>query len=64
MVALGHNSKAIHHAYARKAQVQLPSLEEYEADASSSSRIISFSQSERPTHDGNTIENSFPVTGT
>ena len=33
MVALGHNSKAIHHAYARKAQVQIPSLEEYEAKA-------------------------------
>jgi integrase len=30
MENLGHNSKAIHRAYARKAQVQLPSLEEYE----------------------------------
>jgi len=29
-MALGHNSKAIHRAYARKAQVVLPSLEEYE----------------------------------
>ena len=28
--ALGHNSKAIHRAYARKAQVRLPSLESYE----------------------------------
>jgi integrase len=28
--ALGHNSKAIHRAYARKAKVHLPSLEEYE----------------------------------
>ena len=28
--ALGHNSKAIHHAYAKNAQVSLPSLEEYE----------------------------------
>jgi integrase len=28
--ALGHNSKAVHRAYARKAQVKLPSLEEYE----------------------------------
>jgi integrase len=28
--ALGHNSKAIHRAYARKAQVELPSLGEYE----------------------------------
>jgi integrase len=28
--ALGHNSKAVHRAYARKAQVTLPALEEYE----------------------------------
>ena len=28
--ALGHNSKAVHRAYARKAQVILPPLEEYE----------------------------------
>jgi len=28
--ALGHNSKAVHRAYAKKAQVRLPSLEEYE----------------------------------
>ena len=28
--ALGHNSKAVHRAYARKAQVIVPSLEEYE----------------------------------
>jgi len=28
--ALGHNSKAVHRAYARKAQVVLPPLEEYE----------------------------------
>jgi integrase len=30
MENLGHNSKAIHRAYARKAKVHLPSLEEYE----------------------------------
>ena len=29
--ALGHNSKAVHRAYARKARMELPSLEEYEA---------------------------------
>src|SRR5206468_12241911 len=29
-MALGHNSKAVHRAYARKAQVKLPALEEYE----------------------------------
>ncbi len=28
--ALGHNSKAIHRAYARRAQVQIPALEDYE----------------------------------
>jgi integrase len=28
--SLGHNSKAVHRAYARKAQVVLPPLEEYE----------------------------------
>ncbi len=28
--ALGHNSKAVHRAYARKAQVVIPALEDYE----------------------------------
>lgn len=28
--ALGHNSKAVHRAYAKKAQVKVPSLDEYE----------------------------------
>lgn len=32
--ALGHNSKAVHRAYARRAQVTLPSLEEYEKPTS------------------------------
>jgi integrase len=31
--ALGHNSKAVHRAYARKARVIVPSLEEYESRA-------------------------------
>ena len=30
-IALGHNSKAVHRAYAKNAQVTLPPLEEYEA---------------------------------
>jgi len=30
--ALGHNSKAVHRAYARKAQVTVPSLEDYERE--------------------------------
>ena len=29
-LALGHNSKAVHRAYAKRAQVSLPSLEDYE----------------------------------
>lgn len=33
--SLGHNSKAVHRAYARKAQVLLPPLEEYEKRARS-----------------------------
>lgn len=32
--ALGHNSKAVHRAYAKKAQVTLPPLEEYERNQS------------------------------
>jgi integrase len=32
-MALGHGSKAVHRAYARKAQVTLPPLEDYEANA-------------------------------
>jgi len=31
MEMLGHNSKAVHRAYSKKAQVKLPSLEEFEA---------------------------------
>ena len=32
--ALGHNSKAVHRAYAKRAQVTLPSLEQYERNLS------------------------------
>jgi integrase len=39
--ALGHNSQAVHRAYARKAQVTLPSLESFEKDAQAG-RIIPF----------------------
>ena len=31
-LALGHNSKAVHRAYAKRAQVTLPPLEDYERD--------------------------------
>jgi integrase len=34
--ALGHQSKAVHRAYARKAQVMLPSLEDFEKKAAAS----------------------------
>ena len=30
--ALGHNSKAVHRAYAKRALVKIPSLEEYEKE--------------------------------
>ena len=38
-VALGHNSKAVHRAYARKAQVTLPPLEDYERKAAAAAII-------------------------
>ena len=31
--ALGHNSKAVHRAYAKRAQMKIPSLEDYEREA-------------------------------
>jgi len=39
--ALGHNSKAVHRAYAKKAQVILPSLESFEKQASST-KVLPF----------------------
>jgi hypothetical protein len=33
MQALGHSSKAVHRAYAKKAQVVVPPLEDYEKRA-------------------------------
>ncbi|MEI7534906.1 MAG: hypothetical protein WCK57_11105 [Verrucomicrobiae bacterium] len=33
MENLGHNSKAVHRAYAKRALMKLPSLEEYERQA-------------------------------
>ena len=37
--ALGHNSKAVHRAYAKRAQVTLPSLEKYEQNAAAENII-------------------------
>lgn len=42
--ALGHTSKAVHRAYAKKAQMRLPSLEEYEA--SHAGKIVPLQRSE------------------
>ena len=38
--ALGHNSKAIHRAYAKKAVIIAPSLEEYEAKAAAQQKTV------------------------
>lgn len=38
-LALGHNSKAVHRAYARRAQVTLPPLEEYERSITSAAVV-------------------------
>ena len=38
-LALGHNSKAVHRAYARKAQVTLPPLEDYEKNMAAAAII-------------------------
>jgi integrase len=38
--ALGHNSKAVHRAYARKARVELPSLGEYERQQQCQAKIM------------------------
>jgi integrase len=48
--ALGHNSKAVHRAYARKAKVKLPSLESYERQATEGRiiRLPSYSSENRP----------------
>jgi len=38
-LALGHNSKAVHRAFARRAQVTLPPLENYERNAAAAAII-------------------------
>jgi hypothetical protein len=38
--ALGHNSKAVHRAYAKNAQVVIPTLESYERRLAASADII------------------------
>jgi integrase len=46
--ALGQNSKIVHRAYARKAQGQLPSLEDYENLVSSGKIMVLKSETEAP----------------
>src|ERR1035437_6785809 len=38
--AVGHNSKAVHRAYARKAQVTIPTLEDYERKLAAADNVI------------------------
>lgn len=38
--SLGHGAKAVHRAYSKKAQINLPSLEEYERRAIREKTII------------------------
>lgn len=56
--ALGHNSKAVHRAYARKAKIKLPSLESFEKQVSAEGRIIKLplhSSENRPGHFGQSV---------
>ena len=46
--ALGQNSKIVHRAYARKAQGQLPSLEDYEHVLRSGQNVVLKSETEAP----------------
>jgi integrase len=45
--ALGHNSKAVHRAYARRAQVTVPALEDYEKEFASN-KVVLFSATINP----------------
>ena len=45
-LALGHNSKAVHRACAKKAQVTLPPLEEYERERTQ--KVVPFAYVNRP----------------
>jgi integrase len=44
--ALGHNSKAVHRSYAKKAQVRLPALEDFEKEARGKLIALQFSTAE------------------
>jgi integrase len=51
--ALGQNSKIVHRAYARKAQGQLPSLEDYEDIITAGKIVVLQSETEAPSHSSN-----------
>jgi hypothetical protein len=51
--ALGQNSKIVHRAYARKAQGQLPSLEDYEDIMSAGKIMVLKSENESPAYISN-----------
>src|SRR5476649_2742162 len=46
-MALGHNSKAVHRAYARKAQVTVPALEDYEKEFAAN-KVVPFLPAVQP----------------
>lgn len=41
---LGHNSKAVHRSYAKKAQVKLPALEDFERRSQVQKVVLAFEQ--------------------
>ena len=63
--ALGHNSKAVHRAYAKRALVKIPSLEEYEKNRAQENIIPLDLQTARanPGETGRPKRLAFPLTG-
>lgn len=61
--ALGHNSKAIHAAYAKKAEVRIPSLENWERQMQD--KIVALELSEaKPENSANPTTTALPAMGT
>jgi len=57
--ALGHNSAAVHRAYAKKAQVTLPPLEEYEKKIVPFNRTLAKDEREKAGKHANSAETGF-----
>ncbi len=57
--ALGHNSAAVHRAYAKKAQVTLPPLEEYEKKIVPFNRTLAKEEREQAAKHANSAETGF-----